>query len=61
MANSLAQQPWEARLIEPHKDRAVEAFARRAQGAPSPTVAYFARVPWLACATCELHPGYGQA
>ena len=59
MANSLAQLPWEACLIEPHKDRAVEAFARRTQGVPSPTVAYFATVPWLARATCELHPRYG--
>jgi len=59
MANSLAQLPWEACLIEPRKDRAVEAFARRTQGVPNPTVGYFAAVPWLARATCELHPRYG--
>src|SRR5689334_1918348 len=59
MANSLAHLPWEACLLEPRKDREVEAFARRTQGLPSPTVGYFASVPWLARATCELHPRYG--
>jgi hypothetical protein len=61
MANSLAQLPWEPCVIEPRKDRAVEAFARRTQGVPNPTIGYFASVPWLARATCELHPRYGGA
>ncbi len=59
MANALEHVAWESCLIEPHRDRALEAYARRKQGVPNPTIAYFASVPWLARALVDLHPEYG--
>jgi AhpD family alkylhydroperoxidase len=59
MANSLSDVTWEECLLEPRRDPALEAFARRTQGLPNPTVRYFASVPWLARALVELHPEYG--
>lgn len=59
MAHALAQVPWESCLLEPRRDRALEAFARETQGLPNPSIRYFASVPWLARALIELHPEYG--
>ena len=59
MAHALENVTWEDCLLEPHRDRAIEAFAREKQGVPNPNVAYFASVPWLARAFVELHPEYG--
>ena len=59
MTHALAQVAWEDCLLEPRRDRALEAFARETQGVPNPTIAYFASVPWLARALVELHPEYG--
>jgi AhpD family alkylhydroperoxidase len=59
MAHALAGVAWEECLLEPRRDRALEAFARETQGVPNPTVRYFASVPWLARALVELHPEYG--
>src|SRR5205085_10757904 len=59
MANALAQVAWESCLLEPRRDRELEAFAREKQGVPNPTIRYFASVPWLARALVELHPEYG--
>jgi AhpD family alkylhydroperoxidase len=59
MAHALENVGWEACLLEPRRDRALEAFAREKQGIPNPNVAYFASVPWLARAFVELLPEYG--
>jgi AhpD family alkylhydroperoxidase len=59
MAYALAGIAWEDCVLEPHRDRALEAFARQTQGVPNPTVGYFASTPWLARALVELHPEYG--
>ena len=59
MAHALADVAWEDCLLEPRRDRALEAFAREKQGMPNPTIRYFASVPWLARALVELHPEYG--
>src|SRR5215472_1709223 len=59
MAHALASVSWEECLFEPRRDRALEAFAREKQGDPTPNIAYFASVPWLARAFIELLPEYG--
>ena len=59
MAHALSNVTWEECLLEPRRDRALEAFVREKQGVPNPSVAYFASVPWLARAFVELHPEYG--
>jgi AhpD family alkylhydroperoxidase len=59
MANALAQVGWENCLIDPHRDRALETYARRKTGVPFPTVRYFIPVPWLARAIVDLHPEFG--
>lgn len=59
MATLLNQIAWEPCLLEPRPDRALEAYARRKMGFPSPGMRYFAPVPWLARALVDLHPEYG--
>ncbi len=59
MAAALAHVAWETCLIEPHRDRALEAYARRKMGMPFPHVRYFTPVPWLARAVVDLHPEFG--
>ncbi|HZD24895.1 MAG TPA: hypothetical protein VE631_01445, partial [Alphaproteobacteria bacterium] len=51
---------WETCLLEPHPDSAMEAYARKRQGMPNPTVRYFAPTPWLARAVVDMHPEYGM-
>src|SRR4028118_672878 len=59
MADSLTDVTWEGCLLEPRRDRALEAFARRTRGMPTPAIRYFASVPWLARALVALHPAHG--
>jgi alkylhydroperoxidase family enzyme len=59
MASALAHVGWESCLIAPHRDRALEAYARRKTGVPFPLVRYFAPVPWLVRAIVDLHPEFG--
>jgi alkylhydroperoxidase family enzyme len=59
MASALAHVSWESCLIDPHRDRELESYARRKMGAPFPTVRYFTPVPWLARAFIDLHPELG--
>jgi len=59
MASALERVAWEACLIDPRRDRALESYARRKMGMPVPSVRYFASVPWLARAVVDLHPEYG--
>jgi AhpD family alkylhydroperoxidase len=59
VGSTLEHVAWESSLIEPSSDRELEAYARRKQGMPNPSVRYFASVPWLARALVDLHPEYG--
>ena len=59
MLNALQDVAWESCLIEPHRDRTMERYARRRQGIPNPAIPYFASVPWLARALVDLHSEYG--
>jgi AhpD family alkylhydroperoxidase len=59
MANALQHVASEPCLLEPCRDRALEAYARRRQGIPNPMITYFASVPWMARALVDLHPEYG--
>ena len=59
MANALAAVPWESCVIEPRRDRALEALAREKLGVPNPSISYFASVPWLARALLDMHPEHG--
>ena len=58
MGGPLEHVAWEPCLIEPRRDRALEAYARRKQGIAQP-ITYFASVPWMARALIDLHPEYG--
>ena len=59
MPRVLDHVAWEACLVEPHSDQGLEAYARRKNGIPFPSISYFAPVPWLARAVIDLHPEYG--
>ncbi len=59
MASALQHVAWEPCLVELRPDRALQAYARRRQGIPSPAIGYFAPVPWLARALVDLHSEYG--
>ncbi|HSW15263.1 MAG TPA: carboxymuconolactone decarboxylase family protein [Solimonas sp.] len=56
---NLSTIPWEACLLEPLHDPALEAYARRAMGGPNPGVRYFARSPWLVRAMVDWMPDNG--
>src|SRR5215469_12065698 len=59
MAGALTHVTWESCLIDPHRDRELETYARRKMGMPFPPVRYFTPVPWLARAFVDLHPELG--
>ena len=59
MPTALESIDWESCLLEHHSDRALESYARKKMGLPSPTIGYFAPVPWLARAQVDLQPTYG--
>jgi alkylhydroperoxidase family enzyme len=59
MTGALENVAWEACLIDPCPDRALESYARRKMGIPYPPIRYFASVPWLARALIDLRPEYG--
>src|SRR4030095_10954302 len=59
MANALEHVTWGDCVLEPHRDVALEAYARRKVGIAYPALRYYARVPWLARAMVDLHPEYG--
>lgn len=59
MASALEHVAWEPCLIQPHRDRALESYARRRVGLPVPSLRYFVSVPWLARAVIDLHPELG--
>ena len=59
MASALNHVAWEACLLDPRRDRALESYARRKMGMPVPSIRYFTSVPWLARALIDLHPEYG--
>lgn len=57
--HALQHVGWEPCVLEPSRDRALEAYARRKLGIPNPTLRYFVSVPWLARAITDLHPEHG--
>ncbi|MBL8362694.1 MAG: hypothetical protein JNN18_19560 [Rubrivivax sp.] len=59
MATALSSVAWEASVLEPRPDRALEAQARRRFGVPLPSVRYFVAVPWVARAAIDLHVEFG--
>jgi alkylhydroperoxidase family enzyme len=59
MASALAHVSWENCLIDPHRDRVLESYARRKMGVPLTALRYFTQVPWLARAFIDLHPEVG--
>lgn len=59
MNTTLIQTEWEPCLLEPARDRAVEALARRAHGMLPPNVPYLAHAPWVASAAVRLNPDHG--
>ena len=59
MANPLEHVAWESCVLELHRDRALESWARKRQGIANPSLGYFAPVPWLARALVDRHPEYG--
>lgn len=59
MPSALERVAWEPCILEPQRDRALEAYARRKMGMPNAGMPYFAPVPWLAKALIDLHPEYG--
>ncbi|HEX4994142.1 MAG TPA: carboxymuconolactone decarboxylase family protein [Methylomirabilota bacterium] len=59
MVSALEHVAWEPCVLELHRDRTLESYARKRQGIPNPAIGYFAPVPWLARALIDLHPEYG--
>jgi AhpD family alkylhydroperoxidase len=59
MPSALSHVAWEASLVEPGHDRAMEAYARRRLGMPHITVRYFLAAPWVARAVVDLHVEFG--
>ena len=59
MPSALQHLAWEICLIEPGRDQALESYARRKWGVPSPSLRYFVSVPWLARALVDLHSELG--
>jgi AhpD family alkylhydroperoxidase len=59
MPSALEHVAWESCVLELHRDRTLESYARKRQGIPNPAIGYFAPVPWLARALVDLHPEYG--
>jgi AhpD family alkylhydroperoxidase len=59
VASALQHVAWEPCLVEPRPDRALESYARRRWGISSPSIRYFAPVPWLARALVDLHVELG--
>jgi AhpD family alkylhydroperoxidase len=47
MPSALADVEWDACVLQPHRDRELEAFVRRELGAVPSSVAYFTGVPWV--------------
>ena len=59
MDNALSHVGWEASLVTPGHDRAMETYARRRLGMPHASVRYFLDAPWVARAVVDLHAEYG--
>jgi AhpD family alkylhydroperoxidase len=56
MGNALADVEWDACVLEPHRDRELEAYVRRGFGTVPSSVAYFTPVPWVVRAMAEMSP-----
>jgi AhpD family alkylhydroperoxidase len=60
MPNALQQVQWEPCVLEPARDRELEALARRAYGVVPPHVPYLVPCPWLVRAMVDLNPDSGN-
>jgi AhpD family alkylhydroperoxidase len=56
MAGALADVEWDACVLEPRRDRELEAYVRRGFGTVPSSVAYFTRAPWVVRSMTELSP-----
>ena len=56
MNSTLLQVEWEACPLEPGRDNALEAFARREYGSVPPNVRYLAHCPWVVRVSALLNP-----
>jgi AhpD family alkylhydroperoxidase len=56
MSNALADVEWDACVLEPRRDRELEAYVRRGLGTVPSTIAYFAPVPWVVRSMTEMSP-----
>lgn len=54
MSLALADVEWEACVLEPRRDRELEAYVRRGIGMVPSSVPYFTRVPWIVRAITEM-------
>lgn len=59
MNTTLLQTEWEACVLEPGRDPALEALARRAFGATPAHLPYLVHCPWAARAAVHLYPDQG--
>jgi AhpD family alkylhydroperoxidase len=59
MNTTLLQVEWEACVLEPGRDPALEALARRAYGSLPPHLPYLVHCPWVARASVTLNPEQG--
>jgi alkylhydroperoxidase family enzyme len=56
MAGALADVEWDACVLEPRRDRDLEAYVRRGFGTVPSSVAYFTAAPWIVHSMTELSP-----
>lgn len=59
MNTTLLQTEWEACVLEPGRDPALEALARRAFGSLPMHLPYLVHCPWVARASVHLYPDQG--
>lgn len=56
MASDLANVEWDACVLEPRRDRELEAYVRKGFGTVPSAVGYFAPVPWVVRAMTDMSP-----
>jgi AhpD family alkylhydroperoxidase len=59
MASPLTSVSWDSCLLEPRKDRELEAYARRRMGIVPPALPYLVSRPWLVRTLVNWHPEHG--
>lgn len=56
MAGALADVEWDACVLEPRRDRELEAYVRRGLGTVPSSIAYFTPAPWVVRSITEMSP-----